>query len=112
MAASAKPYGDTNTGVMSLIPDPSVISKFRVRFDITDVACINEGQAFVRSDDCVIQLRDRAGSLLSTFDLDSCFYDMCVTANDEILLTDYYQCINSLSKDGSIRTIFSTEWKP
>ena len=113
MAAPAKGYCKPNTDTMSLIPDPSVISKFRVRYDVTDVVCNNAGQAFVRSDDCVIQLRDRAGSLLSTFDLDFCFYGMCVTANDEVLLTDEdKRCINSLSKDGHIRTLFSTAWKP
>ena len=40
-------------------------------------------------------------------------YGMCFTANDEVLLTDEdKRCINSLSRDGHTRKLFSTEWKP
>ena len=91
MEATAKVYCKPNTDTMSLIPDQSVKSKFRVRFDVTDVVCNNAGQAFVRSDDCVLQLRDREGTLLSTFDLDFCFYEGCSEINETLAINKLFE---------------------
>ena len=97
----------------SLIAKPSIQSKFSVNNSIPFIACVNEGQAWVCTDYATLQLVDRQGSVSDTVNTDFVITAMTVTADGELLLTDYEKnYIKSVSSQEEITTLFRIGWWP
>ena len=97
----------------SLITIPSVLSKFDVGHVFPQIACTDQGLAWVKTASNTLQLVDRAGSVKDTVDIDFTFYDTSLTPDGDILLPDYdSKCIKLLSKQKKMSTLFNTSWSP
>ena len=104
----------TSTAIQrSLIPTPSVQSKFSIGFPRPFIACVNQGQAWVYTKGKTIQLVDRDGSVKNTIQTDFDINAMTATADGELFMTDYSNNrIGSVSSQKEITTLFSTTWMP
>ena len=97
----------------SLIQKPYVQSQFSADQIFPYIACVNQGQAWVYTQDVTLQLMDRDGTVQDTiktnFDID----DMAVTSDGDILLADLRnKCIKSVSGKKTISTLFNTSGRP
>ena len=97
----------------SLIPTPSVQSQFSVKNPAPFIACVDQGQAWVYTCYKTLQLVDRQGSVSDTINTDFDINGMTVTADGELLMSDFSNnCIRSVSRKKEITTQFSTSWRP
>ena len=100
----------------SLISKPSVQSEFSMDLHyphIACVACVNQGQAWVYTKDNMLQLVDRDGTKRDTINTDFDINTMTITADGELLLSDYNKKrIKSVSREKEITTLFRTSWTP
>ena len=108
----------SSTKHASLIPNPSVHSKFNVDYCHPQIACGEGGFALVQTGEKMLQLMDKAGSVRDTINTDFSIYNMAVTRDGELLLADHdHSCIKSvvisqISKSKTITTLFRTNGKP
>ena len=97
------------------VPKPSVQSRFDTRFYSFDqpIACVGSGQAWVKTGDWRLQLMDRHGAVKDTIHTKFDFYDVVLSPQGELLLSDSSNsCIKSISPDKVVRTLFRTQWEP
>ena len=107
------PTSQSSTIKRSLIAKPSVQSKFSVDSWFPCIACVDQGKAWVCTKNKTLQLVDRDGTVKETINMDFGFNDMNVTADGELLLSDYNgKCIMSVSREKTVSTLFSTSWTP
>ena len=100
------------SGTRSLIPNPSIQHQFGVEYPTPLIACVEDSQAWVKTEDKTLQLMDRDGSVRDTINTKFDFYGMAVTSNRDLLLSDYNnRRIKCVSKQ-KITTLFSTSWRP
>ena len=86
-----------NAAQRSLIPNPSVQSKFDVDTIYPHIACVDQGLAWVETMRKKLQLVDRVGSVKDGINTDFDFTDITVTSAGEVLLADYSaKCIRSV----------------
>ena len=96
----------------SLIPNPSIQSKFDVGYHYPRIACVEGGQSWVMTGRKKLQLMGRDGSVRKTIKTDLDIYGMAVTSDGDLLLPDNRnRCIKSVSTQ-KIITLFSTRWEP
>ena len=96
-----------------LIPTPSIQSNFSVDQIFPFIACVNQGQAWVYTKGKTLQLVDRDRTVSNTINTDFPISAMTVTADGELLLSDYSNSrIRSVSRKREIRTLFRTSWMP
>ena len=97
----------------TLIPSPSVQTKFDVDNYCPCIACVDQGLAWVQTHGDMLQLIDREGSVKDIVGIDFSFFDIAVTSDGDLLLPDYdNSCIKSLSREKTITTLFRTGGKP
>ena len=105
----------------SLIPNPTVQSRFDVDTGSPHIACTEQGLAWVRtykdfsmfSSDGIIQLVNRKGSVKDTIYTDFIINDMAVTSDGELLLADYTnKCIKLVSRNKKLSSLFCTRGTP
>ena len=96
-----------------LIPKPSVQSKFCIKTNGPSIACVESGQAWVKTGDQIIQMVDTHGTVKDTIHTDYHIIDITLTPHGGILLSDYInKCIVSISADRTVETLFNVSWKP
>ena len=97
-----------------LIPKPSVQSKFRTETEYPSVTCVGSGLAWVQTDTETIQLVDRHGAVKDTIHTDFNFFDMVLSPQGDILLTDRTNyCIKSITgAEKKVKTLFKLQWIP
>ena len=96
-----------------LLSNPSVQSMFDVGHDYPRIACIEQGLAWVETGYNKLQLMDREGSIKDTIRTNFDFYDMTVTSDGDLLLSDYNNsCIKSVSREKGTCTLFRPSMKP
>ena len=99
--------------VRSLIPNPSVHSRFDVDTCFPYISCVEQGLAWVRTGYKTLQLMDREGSVKETINIDFTINDMAITLNGDLLLADCSNnCIRSVSRQKNIIMLFSTSGTP
>ena len=97
----------------SLIPQPSVQSKFDVNRAYPRIACVERSLAWVQTGDKKLQLMDRDGSVRDNINTDFDFLDITITSAGDLLLTDCdNNCIKSVSRHKFVSTLFRTSGKP
>ena len=96
-----------------LIHSPSVHYKFSVGLPIPYTGCVNQGQAWINTGHKTIKLVDRQGSVSNTIKTNFDVTGMTVTADGQLLMTDYFnKCIKSVSMEKEISILFNTSGKP
>ena len=103
----------SSSGTRTLIPNPSIQHEFKVGFDIPYIACVEGGQAWVKTGERKLQLMDWNGSVRDTINADSYISNIAVTSDDNLLLADCWgYSIKSLSRQQTLCTLFRTKWWP
>ena len=100
---------------MRLIPTPSVQSSFRIRYEsiYQSIACVEAGQAWIKTGDRRLQLMNHHGDVKDTVEADYKFNDVVLLPQGELILTDTSNNgICSISHDKVVRTLFRTQWEP
>ena len=106
-------FGQLTISPTQLIPKPSVQSQFVTKISEPSVICVGSGEAWVKTEKRTIQLVDRHGTVKDTIHPDFWFYDMVVSPQGDILLTDWdNKCIKAISRDKTIKTLFKLQWRP
>ena len=97
----------------ALILKPIIESHFDVSYNTPQIACTDQGLAWVETKYQTLQLVDRCGLVVDTMETDICINDMTLTSDGEILLADRLnRCIKSISRNKEITTLFRTSWEP
>ena len=97
----------------SLIPNPPIHSQFKVAYDSSRIACMEQGLAWVETRRNTLQLVDNKGSVKDTMKMDFNFSDFALSSDGDILLADKSnKCILSVSKQKRFNTLFKTSWAP
>ena len=110
---SSKSNTNNNAAQRSLLPNPSVMSLFRVEVNIPCIACVDQGLAWVRTTDKTLQLVDRTGAVKDTINTDFNIFDIALTFDSDLLLADYKNnCIKSVSWQKTVTTLFRTSEAP
>ena len=81
----------------SLTPNPSVQSKFDVKYYYPSIVCVERSQAWVQTGGRMLQLVDRDGSVRDTINTDFSIYGMAVTSHGDLLLSDYTKQLYQVS---------------
>ena len=106
-------FGQLTVPPTHLIAKPSVQSQFDTEVWYPSVICVGSGEAWVKTDRKTIKLVDRHGAVKDTIHTDFGFYDMVLSPQGDILLTDWYsKCIKAISGDKTIKTLFKLQWEP
>ena len=97
-----------------LMPTPSVMSSFYTGYNCYNqsINCVGSGQAWVTTEDKRLQLMDQHGAVMDTIHTDFHFNDVVLSPHGELLLSNYSDCIKSISPDKVVRTLFTTQWRP
>ena len=106
----------------SLISNPSVQYRFTVDCSSPFIACVEQGLAWVRDGIrmsrkkhtySTLKLVERDGSVKDEKDTMFAINDIAVTSDGDLLLANQdRRCIESMSRDKTINTLFSTKGEP
>ena len=97
----------------ALILKPIIESQFDVAYNTPQIACTDQGLAWVETEYQTLQLVDRCGVVVDTMKTDIGINDMNLTSDGEILLADRLnRCIKSISRTKAITTLFQTSLEP
>ena len=96
-----------------LIPNPSFQSQFHVEFSYPNIACLEQGLAWVQANSQTLNLVDRSGSVKDTINIDFALNHITVTSDGDLLLADSSSSsIKLFSRQKEISTLFKTIWNP
>ena len=97
-----------------LISKPSVQSKFKTERGFPSITCTGPGQAWVQmKEERKLQLMDVNGSVKDTINTNFDFYNMVLSPQGDILLTDTSNnCIKLISTNKKVQTLCKLQWKP
>ena len=110
----------------TLIPKPKVQYKFSINYNSPQIACVEQGLAWVQIGGCMpvrtanswdartpLQLLNRDGSVTDRINVDGSVIDMTVTPDGDLLIADHENsCIRMVSKQKTISTLFGTSGRP
>ena len=116
---TATSSGDTSAGICTrslplyVILNPSVQHQFDVDYDTPLIACVEQGQAWLKTRYTMLELVDRDRSVRDTINTDFAIYGIAVTPDGDLLISDYdNNCIKWASRRKTISILFSTSGMP
>ena len=110
----SKSGSNSSAAQISLVPSPSVHSQFNVVWGNPYTACVDQGLAWVRTEEEKLQLVDMEGSVKGRVNIDFNIFDMALTSDEDLLLADYNNsCIRLVSRKKQVSNHFNakTQWE-
>ena len=112
MQSTSEPSAGSGDMRKSLIPKSLAQHTFDVVSNNPYIVCVDQGIAWVRTDESTLQLMDKGGSVKDTINVDFVICGMALTSNGEILLLDSHSsCVKTLSRQKTICNLLRTNWE-